>query len=342
MNFDSYIKNKRLEAGVYVSQRKVVYLDINYWQKLKKQEEEIYKNILAKAIELVESDKCIFPFSEAIFWEIFKQSDMASLRLTSNLVDKLSQGISLVTNKELLSIEFKHFVMSKARKNVHELNELVWTKLFFVVGKGMPMPTDETLFVSFYEFISELSLSDVVSMVEESGKFEPVSHKDNVKRMNEEKERYKNENSTFDELFISELIGYVDIHKEILADAMVQMYYKDTGNIPEEDYDREKNAGELKTLVCNCFKFGKITNELPSFHIVPELFASMRWNRGRKYKDGNDTMDSLHASFALPYCDFFFTEKELKTMIKQRKLDSRYNCVVESNPLEVLKILNDL
>ncbi|MFM2306051.1 MAG: hypothetical protein RLZZ367_720 [Bacteroidota bacterium] len=340
MDIDSYVKTKRLEIGTYVSKKKIIYLDTNYWQKLKKQEEDIYKDILAKSIRLVASNKCIFPFSEAIFWEIFKQSDIASLKRTSNLVDELSQGISLITSKELLSLEFKHFIRSRTQKNVHDLNELVWTKLFFVVGNGLPMPTDEALFVSFYEFISKLSLSDVISMIEEGGNFEPLIHKDNVNRMNEEKEKYRNENSTFDALFISELIGCVDIHKGILGDAMVQMYYKDTGRMPEQNYDYEKNAEQLKILICNGFKLGKIIKELPSLHILPELFASMRWNRDRKYKDGNDTMDTLHASFALPYCDFFFTEKELKTMIIQRKLDSRYNCVVESNPKEVLRILN--
>jgi hypothetical protein len=86
----------------------------------------------------------------------------------------------------------------------------------------------------------------------------------------------------------------------------------------------------------------KITKELPVFRIVPELFASTRWDRKRIYSDGNDTLDFLHASFALPYCDFFFTERELRTMIIQRKFDNLYGCRVESNSNEALKILESI
>jgi len=67
--------------------------------------------------------------------------------------------------------------------------------------------------------------------------------------------------------------------------------------------------------------------------------AVARWNKDRKYKDGNDTFDFLHVSSALPYFDYFFTERELSTMIKQRKLDEIYNCKVSSNIDEILEFL---
>jgi hypothetical protein len=66
----------------------------------------------------------------------------------------------------------------------------------------------------------------------------------------------------------------------------------------------------------------------------------MRWNKDRVYKDGNDTMDVLHAVHALPNCDYFFTENELRSMIVQLKLDKLFNCVAESNPKKILEILS--
>ena len=72
------------------------------------------------------------------------------------------------------------------------------------------------------------------------------------------------------------------------------------------------------------------------------LFAAVRWNKTRKYSDGNDTFDFMHATAALPYFDFFFTENELHTIIRQIKLDVAYGCVVESDPKKVLELLHSI
>ena len=74
---------------------------------------------------------------------------------------------------------------------------------------------------------------------------------------------------------------------------------------------------------------------LPSLAIEAALHASNRWDRGRRL-DANDLLDFRHAAAALAYCDAFFTEKPLRTMIEQKHiaLDRRFYCPVRATLAE--------
>jgi hypothetical protein len=140
-------------------------------------------------------------------------------------------------------------------------------------------------------------------------------------------------------LFLSELGGCLDVYEDVFNDCLEEMFFQHAGRYPTE---AEKEASDRKAyckIIYNCFRLKKITTELPTFRIFPDLNAMARWNTDRKYRDGNDTLDFMHANAALPYFDYFFTERELKTMISQRGLDTLFNCQVESDPKKVLPIL---
>jgi len=138
---DSYIKAKRLELSSTILNRKIVYLDIKYWIELSTQDkcnEQCDKKLLNLVTDLVESEKCIFPISEATFWELFKQGDSQTLKETVQLVDKFSNGISLITDNERSQLEFIHFIRKNTGKEVYEMKELVWTKLAFILLPTFP------------------------------------------------------------------------------------------------------------------------------------------------------------------------------------------------------------
>jgi hypothetical protein len=340
---NNYIKSKRLELSSTILNRKIIYLDTKYWIKLREQNkcnQPNEKKLLNLVTDLVESNKCIFPISEASFWEFFKQGDIQTLRETVQLVDKFSKGISIIPDNERIQLEFIHFVREKTGKEVYNMNELVWTKIAFILLPNMPtMLGSFPLQKSFYDFTSKTSLLDIVNIIENNGGIKPFTFKDNIETLNKEKEKYKDENKSFKQMFLSEIGGHLNLFQDALNEAMFYMYQQDKGKYNEE---RDMSSEEIKNFIYDSFKKNKIKHELPSLRIFPELFASVRWNKERKYSDGNDTIDFLHASYALPYCDYFFTEKELRTIISQRKLDSLYNCVVESEPKDVLKLLESI
>ena len=255
------------------------------------------------------------------------------------MIDELSEGISIVTERTRQQLEFMAFVrkFNDVKENLHEL---VWSSTsinmmypFFI--KNMPDEVNE----SFIDFLRNLSFCDIVRQLKSSGNLTPFRYKDDIDALNSAKEKFKNENKTFEQLFLSELVGYLDVFEDTLNDYMQYLFYLDHGFYPTDEDKSGVKSDTFKIMIYNLCKYKKLSNELPSFTIFPELNAAVRWNTERKYKDGNDTIDFLHASAALPYFDYFFTEKELKAIIHQRELDKKYSCVVECNPTKALTLL---
>ena len=80
---------------------------------------------------------------------------------------------------------------------------------------------------------------------------------------------------------------------------------------------------------------------LPSLDIGAMLHAKIRWNKTQKYKQG-DMDDIRHAITALPYYEYFFTERSLHNMIKECKYDEKYSCKVISQNTEILNLLESI
>lgn len=81
---------------------------------------------------------------------------------------------------------------------------------------------------------------------------------------------------------------------------------------------------------------------MPFFRLCADIYTSFRWNKGRLDKDENDTLDVMHAAATLPYCDYFFKERELSTIIAQRNSDKLYDCKTASKLPNMIQILKDL
>ncbi len=343
---ENYIKQQRLDLYNSIKSTKKIYLDTNYWIKLRdaeKNNDQTDKRLLYKLKELVKQKKCILPISEITFWEILKQGDFKTLKDSATLIDEFSNGISLIKDDERRHLEFLIFIRKSKKKSTYECNELVWTKLSMnILYNYLPQPKQYDLNIKFIEFIESITFFDMISIMEDLKIFKPFYFKDNIDFLNEAKEKYKNENKSFKQLFLKELGGYIDYFKDNLNQTMEQMYYLEFGKQITETEKSTIDQDGLKNLMYNLFRLNKVTTEFPTFSIFPELSASVRWNQSRKYVDGNDTIDFLHATSALPYFDFFFTEKELRTIIFQQKLDSKYNCIVESDTNKILEVLDTL
>lgn len=220
----------------------------------------------------------------------------------------------------------------------------MWSAINLVIGypgfaKHAEKLSDE-LQMSFFDFASKIPLSTTHNVT--AIPFTPFKGKDDVKGLNEGKEQYKDQNKTFKEMFISELEGFIQELKKPIHDELVSLFIQKMNRQPTAQEMAEINPDDYCKLIIQLFKEDKLSNELPLLKIFPSLFAMMRWNKDRVYKDGNDTTDVLHAVNALPNCHYLFTEKELRSLIVQLKLDRLFGCVVESDPKKVLGILNSI
>ena len=99
----------------------------------------------------------------------------------------------------------------------------------------------------------------------------------------------------------------------------------------------------FKNLFATSLERDRSRDTLRTMHIMASLHASLRWNKGRKFR-GNDLFDFNHAAAALAYCDAFFTERSLRTMVTQEHiaLDKLYGCHVATEIDEAIAYLRDL
>ena len=348
LKIENHIKEHQLNIYKLVKGKILIYLDTKYWLILRDQKNETEPSkriLLDKVIELADSGKCLFPISEITFWEFFKQGNFKTLKETSILVDRLSNGISMINADQRRVLEFTHFLYKKTGRDTFEMDELIWTKLPLIFGYDFIAKLEtEKLQKSFFDFVINSSLLDIIKTIYNDGVIKkPFYFKDDIKLLNDMKKKHASENRSLKQMFLSELEGYLDLYQEVFRDVIIDVFHKE--NKKEHSLIEKSSADKnnsFKHIIYNGFKLNKLTTELPIFRIVPELFALARWNRDRKFSDGNDTLDFLHASFALPYCDYFFTERELKTMIVQTKLDELYSCYVESKENLILEILNKI
>lgn len=324
--------------------KKIVYLDLKYWILLRDHgriTDVAKKKVVEQLTLLLDSNRCAFPISETTFWEIMKQSE-DTRRLTFEVVDRFSQGLTIVNGTARLRVEFYYWMQKYSKgAGLVEPAKLIWTNINLEIGRKFYADKaglfNETMQKELLDLACRFSISDVFKL--NNRFFPPVKYKDDIDAFNENKEKYAHENKTFDEMFLSELGGMLDVFRDDFNGVMTECYFEETGRQPTKAEEQDTDTNAWCKLIYHAFRLKKITTELPLLKIYPTLHGVLRWNRDRKYKDGNDTMDVMHAATALPYCDYFFTEKELHTMIAQQGLDKAFGCIVESTPERILSVL---
>ena len=109
------LRIKRNELANRVAEKVKIYLDTNYWIYFRDVVLGRPKNDdLMKSYKLIESlcDKglVVCPISKDVFYEITKRLNVEELSVSIKLIDKLSQGVSLITQEERIKAEILHFL----------------------------------------------------------------------------------------------------------------------------------------------------------------------------------------------------------------------------------------
>lgn len=140
-------------------------------------------------------------------------------------------------------------------------------------------------------------------------------------------------------MYLAELSGTIEAYTETIKRTFKSVIdnkaKKNNITIPTQD---TTDIQPVLNLIYHSFREDKMDLYLPSLDIQAMLHTKLRWNKTQRYKQG-DFDDIGHATSALPYYDYFFTERSLHNMIKECKYDEKYNCKVASNTKEVLEKL---
>ncbi len=354
---DSYIKEKKLELSEWINQRKKVYLDTKFWLLLRdahlsRDNQPGLHDLLKFMTGGVLAGKLICPICEDVFQEVIKQSDEVTLRATVALIDNLSAGVSLLSHEERLEAEVLYFLRSCTHpiEKLYHPHDLVWTKLSYTSGMDIPFnelfseAENRLIQKAFIDQMWNMSLQEMIGLIGLDRLLTYPHMPDFSHFLNEEKDCYIAEKADFKNIFLTEL-GYILLREEKRFGGMfTYLFEKEHGYAPQSEEVQSTNSGRLfAKQIYNVFKLQKAGNNLPAIEIEAGIHAQLIYDKTRRYK-ANDIYDINHAIAALPYCDYFFTEKNLREFIVRKNLayDTKYNCTVVSSIIDAVSEIHQI
>lgn len=345
-----YVRRAKIALGETLAERHVIYLDTRYWILLRKANADLDSTSAVELLGLlrkgIAAGRVFCPISETVFLELMKQSDPVSRLATAALIDELSLGVTLVGQDARIGTEIAYFLRSRSgQTNLHPVKHLIWSKHSYVLGMVHPtnMSFDPEAEFEIQKAVFDLMwttpLRDIIKTI---GNFPTIEIE--FRRIAEKLNADVADNAcylqSFEQAYADEARGIVDLFGGIAVDITVSMAFE-RGAISEQPTPAQCQAFENqhKNLLAVCLEKNKARDELRTLHILSSLHASLRWNKGRKFK-GNDLFDFDHAAAALAYGDAFFTEGSLSAMIKERHLalDRAYGCRVTAEMDEAIAI----
>ena len=356
MNNDEYLKKLRIELSKSINQKIKIYLDTKYWVDFCDMKRGINTNDEIKKIylslkERVKNNQIICPISMSIFIEILKQSDKDSLLQTAEIIDELSQGSIILNEQSRIYIEAFTFFYDKLGIEIsNEDRESIWdisiaNMYGSVEFEDTRLSEEENIIVNrlYLDKIRKYTLVEFIELYGIENLHVYRDRKSDINYFNENKQRYIFQNKTFHQLYMSEIGGVIEAYKEIIKEVFIKVlkHKADLENNIFEDSEYNESSHLSFNIIYNVFKHKKMGLYLASLDVGAMLHSKLRWNRTQKYKQG-DFNDIAHATTALPYYDYFFTEKSLHNMIRECKYDEKYNCIVASKNNNILEILEKL
>lgn len=348
---ERYVRSRHIELGRSVLQKLRVYLDKRYWILLRdaafrRPSAGAAHSLLASLRRGVGFGKIVCPISESLFVELLKQEDLATRRATAELIDELSDGVTLLIHPQRVATEIAHFFHSQAKLDVYPLETLVWSRLSYLFG--VQHPTNETyepaemrvIQKAFFDHMWKCSLVEIVDRIADS----PIplfDCRDLAKRLNDGSAAHENEIKQFPQAYAAEIRGNLSLFTSVAREILERISIGESEvNISGTAIEHKQHELELLQFLCGAIKSKPVAVALRTLHIGALCHAAVRWDKKRKLV-GNDLLDFHHAEAAVGYCDVFLTEAALRTMLQQRhmKLAEYFPCHVISSLEEAAEYL---
>jgi hypothetical protein len=228
---------------------------------------------------------------------------------------------------------------------VHPLEDLVWSKLSYVMGflhpHGTPFDpaTELAMQKAFFDHMWNMDMCQIIDAIGDHPL--PVQPFDVLARqINELNAQHMEELRTFPQVYDREIHGMLDVFINVAVDVVEQMVISEYGpRAPLAPEQRKKQERKLHNLLFAGLKKERTKKALPTLDILATLNASIRCNKKQQLKP-NDFLDFQHATAALGYCDAFFTERSLRGQITAShvRLDEKYVCKVIATPEDCCRL----
>lgn len=350
---EAYSQKSKIEIGDMVIKKHRFYLDTKYWIFMREaslgEATAVQTRIYEKLKDLVKKEVAICPLSPHIFEELMKVGDREKRLNMARVMDELSHQVCFISPLNIASQELLSFVRycqaGAQGKFLFNPAKYVFTKVAFVMGElyptveGIPDEQMNDIRIQFFDYISKFTLVEMLKTME--GDF-PQRNSDFIAQINKGKDDNQDWKS-FHEVFMHEIEGLLGVVQDDIEKLWMYLYASDEGcHITPKEIQKSGCVKLLSNQIYHAFDQNKITKELPFFHINASLHAFIRYNKSQRFK--KDTLiDFSHAAWALPYCNYFFTERRLCDWICSKLgLDKTYGTQVLYREEDVLNALNKL
>lgn len=349
---DQHSAKRRLAIGRTVMRVTRIYLDQSYWIYCRNARAGISENRERSEIDslltaLSQAGKIVCPISYASFEETAKQAG-DKRKLMAELIDCLSKGIVLRSPFERIATEFAFLWLCKAKGILPtaDMREYMWTRPGYVTGEPEAGPSDlpPQIHIAVRKFmfdrLSGLSFSDALAL-HTNGQVAEFPAFDKLARQFNAADKAQSKTRSFATRRNDEVVSFLSsgvLREEPLIRA--------TQDLLHDDLDRASmtisiadEANEFSKRIQSEFCQNNWLTEFPYLHIFTSLYAH---SIGRSTRaKANDLWDYDHACAALPYCNAFFTESDLGTVLTQSPLrfDQLYGCRVLFREKEMIEYL---
>lgn len=346
---EDHLRDLRIKLGESVVQRERVYLDKRYWILLR--DIELGRSTNLDTITILNflkkgvfEKRLVCPISDAVFFELLKQSDPSTRLATAGLIDQLSEGVTLAPQHERIATEVAHWVYSLAGYSVYPLEALVWLRLSYVLGVIHPhidalsrVDQNNTQKV-FVDHMWNIPLIKLIEILKDSSP-SSLDHSSIAENLNNGIARHATQIKSFNQVYLDEFYGALSLAAPIACEVIEALAIKQLGPtaIPSPA-QREQCTNQIFNLMCASISKPETYLAMRTLHISALCHAAVRWNKGHRLT-GNDLYDFQHAAAALAYCNVFLTEGPLHTLLIQNHLHIKdaYDCRIISSLSEAAK-----
>ena len=331
-----------------------IYLDTKFWIVFRdascgKDSNTSHIDLLNLVRKLRTSGKAICPLSFSSIKELFFQNDLASRRATAAVMDELSGAVCLQPPHVLFDIELWHLMSTALRGTaVASLPEgLVWTKAAYYLGEPefhsdvIPKEMADVIQKCVDDTIFDNSLGEIVEALSKGPPPPSFDIDRQAMTLTEGKNQHPEKN--FSELYRQEIAGGLEAHHGNCCEVILDLCKLSGLEFSVSDTDKDAGGRMVRGLIESAVKDGKVKTTFPQLHITASLHAALRWDDRRCYKRG-DCEDFRHAGSALPYCNYFLTEKSLAHLLcnKPLNLDTEYETKVFCDSNTAISALSQL
>ena len=331
----------------------VIYLDTNYWVRLRRAElgqGSLDEARLLKALRTSVRAREVLCVSQLhSLMELAKQ-DEASLRVTASLLDELTEGVAISSPDDIVAWECAEFIRSKLGIDLRD-GLCVWTKVGQIHRNSLPFElvppaTDagkQVVLKASVDFMWNATFVDLLDRFnwntrgKLNGDIDP--------KVLEEVEKLKllkmAKGLTRDQVRMNEFSEAVQLHLRPVITAQLREWHI-KHRFPNGVGALATQLEAITKEAVSAFREGALERQLASIAIPVDLYTlyETTYQRTRALKT-NDWMDWRHAAVALPYCDVFFTERHLAHQLRNELgADKKYGCEVFGNLQDALDRLH--